>query len=183
MNGIEARYIGYDKTRQQYLVNVRTANPTGKIGDAGVIRFFETKNEAKDYTRRINQTKQDIFVPEKKEKNDLTVIHQGDAFVQSFKGNEDKNVKVQACPKISLWRGMFSKLTDEQIKAVNDTRKLPEGTKFQTVAGEHVICHNWFGLTAGTQVMPAGYELKKNIFGFTKVVPIGTEGKFIKNVK
>lgn len=32
----------------------------------------------------------------------------------------------------------------------------------------------------GTRVLPQGYELKKNILGFTLVVPIGTKGAVIK---
>lgn len=180
MNGVEAKYLGYDDRIQKYRVNVRTANPTGKIGDAGVIRYFETKNDAKDYTNIVNKTKQDVFTPEvKKTKEDIPVRHAGDVFAMSFKSNENENLKVNPCPKISLWRGVFSRLTDEQIKAVNETKKLPEGTKFQF----NRICHNWFNIMPGTRDLPVGYELKKDVFGFTTVVQKGTEGMFIRDVK
>lgn len=81
-------------------------------------------------------------------------------------------------PKISRMRLMFSRLTDEQIKAVNESRMLPKNAKFQL--GGKVICNNWFGICDGTQKLLPGYELKKNVFGFTVVVPEGTKGLFIR---
>lgn len=186
MSEVTAKYLGYDKRTDTYRVNVKNAHPTGKIGDAGVIKYFEAKDKAKEYTDIVNKTKQDVFVPlPKKLTKGPLVRHEGDVFTQTqtFKGNEDKKVKVEPCAKISLWRGVFSKLTDEQINAVNETGELPKGTKFQPSVNGYVICHNWFGLMPGTQIMPAGYELKKNIFGFTVCVPKGTEGLFIKSTK
>ena len=180
MSEVTANYMGFDKASQKYLVNVRTAHPTGKIGDAGYIKRFDEEKEAKNYTKIVNDTKQDVFVHQKPQKMDNPIVrHEGDTFTQSFKGNEDKKVKVEPCEKISLWRGMFSRLTDEQIKSVNDTGRLPEGTKFQG----HVICHNWFGIMPGTRTLPAGYELKKDSLGFTVCVLKDTEGRFIKDVK
>lgn len=184
MQDVTAKYMGYDKSSQTYLVNVRTAHPTGKIGDAGYIKRFDEKEEAKNFTKVVNDTKQDVFIPQKPQKNnDVIVRHQGDTFTQAFKGNENEKIKVEPCDKISLWRGVFSRLTDEQIKSVNDTGQLPEGTKFQPDINGFIICHNWFGIMSGTRELPAGYELKKDVFGFTKVVPKGTEGLLIKNSK
>ena len=89
-----------------------------------------------------------------------------------------KGEKAVEPPKISRMRLMFSRLTDEQIKAVNESKMLPENAKFQF--GGKVICNNWFGFSAGTRKLLPGYELKKNIFGFTIVVPESTKGLFIK---
>ena len=187
MSEVTANYMGYDKISGKYNVNVKNAHPSGNIGDAGYIRRFEKEDDAKKFTQAVNVTKQDIFFKEPEKKDEKPVRHLGDTFTPSFSSSllePNKKVKVEPCAKISLWRGMFSRLTDEQIKSVNETKELPQGTKFEPgVGGGFIICHNWFGLSAGTRTLPVGYELKKNVFGFTKVVPIGTEGKFIKDVK
>lgn len=81
-------------------------------------------------------------------------------------------------PSIGRMRLMFSRLTNEQIKAVNESKMLPSNAKFQF--GGKVICNNWFGISGGTQKLLPGYELKNNIFGFTKVVPEGTKGFWFK---
>lgn len=84
-------------------------------------------------------------------------------------------------PKISKTRLMFNRLTDEQISAVNKTGRLPEGAKFVANGfGGYTVCNNFFNFRAGTQQMPAGFELGKDIFGFTVVKAIGTKGAFIK---
>ena len=84
-------------------------------------------------------------------------------------------------PKISKTRLAFSRLTDEQIAAVNKAGKLPEGAKFVANSfGGYTVCNNFFNLRAGTQQIPAGFELGKDILGFTVVKPIGTQGAFIK---
>lgn len=85
-------------------------------------------------------------------------------------------------PQISKTRLFFSRLTDEQIEAINKSGKLPDNAKFvQNGFGGFVICNNFFGLRAGTQTLPAGFEVKKNILGFTCVLPKGTNGIFIKS--
>lgn len=84
-------------------------------------------------------------------------------------------------PKISKTRLFFSRLTDEQIAEVNNAGKLPEGAKFcRNAVGGYDVCNNFFNLRAGTQTIPAGYELKKDILGFTIVVPKDTKGAFIR---
>lgn len=79
---VVANYIG-QKDDNMYWVNVKTANPTGNIGDAGVIRRFNTQEEAKTYTNEVNQTGVDSFV----KTNNMAeepVRHQGDVFVPSI---------------------------------------------------------------------------------------------------
>lgn len=92
----------------------------------------------------------------------------------------DFSTKVDV-PKISRTRLFFTRLTNDQIAAVNEAGKLPDGAKFVSNGfGGYTVCNNFFNFRAGTQQMPAGFELGKDIFGFTIVKPIGTKGAFIK---
>ena len=84
MSGVEAKYLGYHDG-SGYWVNVRNANPTGNIGDAGVIRNFETKEEAKEYAQLVNSTGVDTFVKRPSINIDKPVYHEGDKFVSSKK--------------------------------------------------------------------------------------------------
>lgn len=84
-------------------------------------------------------------------------------------------------PKISRLRLMFNYLSDEQVKAVNESRRLPDNGKFVSkVGGGYTISNNFFGFRAGTKELPVGFEMKRGFLGFAKVVPIGTEGAFIR---
>lgn len=87
-------------------------------------------------------------------------------------------------PQIGGMRIALNYLTKDQIKEVNRTRRLPDNAKFvQTGFGKYEICNNFFDLRAGTQVLPEGYEVKRDLLGFTIVVPAGTKGLFIRNNK
>ena len=88
---VEAVYMGPRKDGS-YWVNVKNANPTGMIGDAGVIRRFDSKKDAKVYTKMVNDTKPSSqgeyqMYMDKFEKNPqnpqqpLTIRHEGDVFV------------------------------------------------------------------------------------------------------
>lgn len=103
---------------------------------------------------------------------------QGEAKADVF----NKTNVATTAPEISRTRLAFGRLTDEQIAAVNAAGKLPENAKFISNGfGGYVVCNNFFGLRAGTQVLPAGFEVKKNVLGFTCVVPKGTKGLLIKD--
>ena len=86
-------------------------------------------------------------------------------------------------PKISRLRLMFGLLKDDQVKAINESGRLPDNAKFimNNVGNGYTICNNFFGLRAGTKELPAGFEVKKSVFGFAQVVPKGTEGALLKN--
>lgn len=173
---VQAKYLG-DNGNGGYRVNVRTANPTGKIGDAGVIRTFKTEDEAKLYADIVNETGQDVFV--KQNKNfESPVRHSGDNFTLNNTKAEEKE-----CPSISWTRATFNRLTDEQIKTINETRRLPDGVKIEKDAyGNYKIGNNFINLTPGTRTVPEGYELKKDWLGFTVIVPKDTESILIKDV-
>lgn len=86
-------------------------------------------------------------------------------------------------PKIGVLRLCFNRLTDEQIKAVNETGRLPEKAKFAKIENTFILQNNFFNITRGTRTLPAGYELKKGFLGFTAIVPKDTQGIFLKDVK
>ena len=72
-------------------------------------------------------------------------------------------------------------LTDEQIAEINATRKLPDNAKFiATGTGKYYIANNFFNLREGTQTLPEGFEVKKNIIGQAIVVAKDTNGLLIK---
>lgn len=170
---VQAKYLGEDKNGY-YNVNVRTANPTGNLGDAGVIRRFENKEEAKAYAEIVNETGEDVFVKKQPEKAEKPVRHEGDDFVCEGK---------KECPKISWARAAFSRLTDEQIKTINETGKLPQGVKVvRDGMGGYTLSNNYGGLVTGTRTIPEGFEMKKDWAGFTVIVPKDTESIFVKDV-
>lgn len=78
-----AIYRGSD-ANGKYMVNVKSKEAAGSIGGAGVIRYFNTKEEAKEYAKSVNKTGVDTFV-----KNPIVldsnkpVNHEGDVFVSS----------------------------------------------------------------------------------------------------
>lgn len=90
--------------------------------------------------------------------------------------DEEKNLK------ISRWQIFCNRLTEGQIKLINDTGELPSNAKFVTkISGGYKIVNNWFNIRTGTCILPFGYEVKRNILGFTEVLPVGSKGLFIKH--
>lgn len=174
---VQARYLGGNENKG-YSVNVRTAHPKGNIGDGGVIRTFKTEKEAKLYSELINETGQDVFVPKQKRKeNENVVRHMGDDFISSNQETQENT------DKISWARATFNRLTDEQIKNINETGRLPEGVKIEKDPyGNYSIGNNFINFTPGTRTVPAGYELKKDWLGFTVIVPKDTESILIHDV-
>ena len=94
---VEAVYMG-PRQGGDYWVNVKNANPSGMIGDAGVIRRFKTEDDAKAYTKTVNDTKpsseqeyklyQDKFEKSSPEpQQPLNIRHEGDVFVPSAQAN------------------------------------------------------------------------------------------------
>lgn len=84
-------------------------------------------------------------------------------------------------PKISTTQLMFGRLTDEQIKAINESGQLPENAKFvMNGMGGYAITNNFFNLRAGTRQLPEGFEVKKDVMGFVTVLPKGMDGALIK---
>ena len=46
--------------------------------------------------------------------------------------------------------------------------------------GGYSISNNFFGIRVGTQILPEGFEVRKNIFGQAVVLPKGSEGLLIR---
>lgn len=84
-------------------------------------------------------------------------------------------------PKIGIFRVLFHRLTKEQIDAVNTGRELPKNAKVveDPVTGPRMTW-NLCDFTAGTHKLPAGYELKRDILGFTHLVREGTKAWYLK---
>lgn len=90
--------------------------------------------------------------------------------------------------KIGFFRLFFKRLTQEQIDKVNETGMLPEKAKFRasltnSPSGSYFVQNNIFNLTNGTRQLPEGFEVRKNKLGFTRVVPKGTDGFWMKKDK
>lgn len=84
-------------------------------------------------------------------------------------------------PEISTNKLIFKRLTDEQIEQVNKAGKLPENAKFiRDGRGGYYVAANLMNLAVGTRKIPEGFELRKDAFGFTCVLPKDSEGLFIK---
>lgn len=80
-------------------------------------------------------------------------------------------------PKIGMFRVLLGRLTNEQINAVNESRRLPENVKINKYKN---LKNNFFNITEGTRTLPEGYELRNNKFGFTRMVLIDSEGFLLK---
>ncbi len=90
------------------------------------------------------------------------------------------------CPNchIGVLRLATGILTDEQIAEINKTGRLPDNAKFiPNGFGQYCIANNFFNMRAGTQTLPEGFEVKKNVVGLAIVVPKGTDGLLIKSEK
>ena len=98
-----------------------------------------------------------------------------DAFQKSDVENEGIQVEIGT---IRLATGF---LTDAQVAEINKTRKLPENAKFFSNGyGQYFIANNFFGMRAGTQTLPEGFEVKKNFMGQAIVVAKDTKGLLIR---
>lgn len=133
---------------------------------------------------RYNWTqKQDFIKNSKLEKNSfapapLWIIPPISPSVDAF----TPQVQEKKAPEISGVRVFFNRLTDEQIAQVNETKQLPKNAKIidEIPTGHPRLTWNLFDITPGTHQLPAGYELKKDILGFTRVVREGTQAWYLK---
>ena len=90
------------------------------------------------------------------------------------------NVVIQKGDETSSCYG----LTCEQIKQVNESGMLPKNAKFYSNGmGGYTLGNNFFNISTGTRQLPAGYELQKNLLGFTVVVPKGSDGLFVNKAE
>lgn len=94
---------------------------------------------------------------------------------------EIKNAGAENKLEISNWQLLTGRFSVEQIKLINEKGELPLSAKFiPKLFGGYKIVKNWMNIRTGTCILPFGYEVKKNIFGFTVVLPVGSKGLFIK---
>ena len=84
-------------------------------------------------------------------------------------------------PEIGTFRLSTGFLTDGQVDAINQSRRLPSNAKFVMDGyGSYSISNNFFGIRIGTQTLPEGFEVRKNVFGQAVVLPKGSEGLMIR---
>ena len=85
-------------------------------------------------------------------------------------------------PKINIARVLFHRLTKDQIAAVNSSGQLPKNAKFvdNELSGEPKMTWNLLDWSKGTHTLPAGYEMKNDILGFTHVVRTDTNAWWLK---
>ena len=92
-----------------------------------------------------------------------------------------ENAEIIDIPRIGTARIIFNRLTDKQIETINKTGRLPDNAKFVANGqGGYVITNNFMDLRIGTQTLPEGFEVKKDVFGFTCVLPKGSHGLMVK---
>ena len=107
--------------------------------------------------------------------------------VRQFQSSNDKfelSQKEENCiepPKIGFFRVLFNRLTKEQIAEINENKILPKNAKIQDdLQGKPSLTWNLLDWSAGTHKLPAGYQLKNDILGFTHVVREGTQAWWFK---
>lgn len=93
----------------------------------------------------------------------------------NFISSQDDNL-----PKIGFFRIIFSRLTNEQIASINETKMLPKNAKFMGNGGYYGIHNNFFNIFRGTRRLPEGYEVRKDFLGFTKIVLKDSEGLLLR---
>lgn len=127
---------------------------------------------AVNMTRANISFKQNVENTPKLEKISLPTQNKtNDTFVSS-------NQEIEP-PKISRFRLMTGFLTDKQVEGINKAGKLPKNAKFVMAFGSYSICNNFFGFRTGTQTIPQGFEVKKNVFGEAVVLPKDSNGLLI----
>ncbi len=111
--------------------------------------------------------------------------------LKTVKSNEPQKDTVtisgkENAPEIAMMRVLCHYLTDEQIRQVNETGYLPANAKFIPNNAEqptgYNITYNIFNVSEGTRKLPQGYELQRDVLGFTRVVPQETQGLFLRRV-
>ncbi len=98
-----------------------------------------------------------------------------------FEFSKEDQLEEPVVPEIGMARVLFNRLTPEQIETINENREMPKNAKFveDPIYGPRMTW-NLCDFTAGTHTLPAGYELKNDILGFTHVVREGTQAWYLK---
>lgn len=82
--------------------------------------------------------------------------------------------------EINFIRAETGLLKDEQIEKINKTRVMPKGTIIsQAEDGTYKIESDKLGLVTGTRVLPEGYEVRRNVLGYVRIVPIDQKSIFL----
>jgi hypothetical protein len=99
--------------------------------------------------------------------------------------NLTRTNSTKSLPKVNALRAIFKRLSSTQINEVNRTGKLPQNMMItQNPNGTYRLA--WKPpitdgkILGGSQKLPQHLELRKDILGFTRVVPAGYEHFLLK---
>lgn len=84
-------------------------------------------------------------------------------------------------PKINWFQAITGFMSKEKVAQINKSRRVPNNCKFIKSDGDYDLDYNFFGFRKGTQILPQGYEAKRNIIGQVTIVREGTTGFTLKN--
>ena len=112
-------------------------------------------------------------------KNNIKINKQENLHNSELGITNDEQSKINNINKLRL---ITSMLTDKQIEQINKTGLLPDNAKFifDGKVCRYYIANNFFGIRAGTQTLPEGFEVKKNLIGQAVAVPKNTKSIFIQ---
>lgn len=112
-------------------------------------------------------------------KNDIKTKKQQNLHNNELIITDEEQSKINNISKLRLMTGI---LTDEQIEQINKTGLLPDNAKFifDGQVSRYYVANNFFGIRAGTQTLPEGFEVKKNLIGQAVAVPKNSKSIFIQ---
>lgn len=87
----------------------------------------------------------------------------------------------QEPPKIGFMRALFKRYTKEQIAQINETKEMPKNVKVVDDLTSPRLAINFMDITLGTHTLPAGYELRQDILGFTRLVREDSKAWYLRN--
>ena len=87
----------------------------------------------------------------------------------------------QELPKIGFMRALFKRYTKEQINQINETKEMPKNVKVVDDLASPRLAMNFMDITLGTHTLPAGYELRQDILGFTRLVREDSKALYLRN--
>lgn len=103
----------------------------------------------------------------------------GDEFWATSK-SPTKNAEEKQTLKINPLRILCHRLTKEQIEEINSTGQLPQNAKIVDELGTPKLKFNLLDFNLGTHTLAKGYELKRDILGFTHVVRENSKAWWLK---
>lgn len=127
-------------------------------------------------------------LPQQPDNEQIKFLSQPKTDVLSFQGKTSPSENQGETKKVSALRVIFRLIPQSTIDQINESGKLPENMMIvansynpgqYSLAWRNPITHG--KILGGTQTLPATVELRKNLLGFTCVVPKNYEHFLLKN--